>query len=419
MTEPGRRAYRWFLFTEVATSLPPFLVVSLYLINTVELNPLELVLVGTVMELAVFVFEVPTGVVADLYGRKLSLVVSWIVQGLAIVLVGAVPEVWAALAGWALWRFGYTFSSGAYEAWITDEVGAEHVGPVFARGVQLSYAAALVGMPLFVGIAAATSLRSAVLMSGAVPLALGLLSVVFMPETAFRKAERREGEKRREQFVGTAARGARLVRSRPALLLLLVAAFFAGAYTEGFDRLWEAHFIRDVGLPAFAGLSSLWWFALLGAAAMLAGLFSSTVLVRWIGRIPPARMALVLLGATVAQMLTVVAFGLAAGFALAAATFVAARLARGIFYPLQMTWLNQSIDDSSVRATVISINGQADAVGQVAGGPGVGAIGTVFSIRAALVATGLVLLPAIALFGRAARHGGKEPELEDAEPAVT
>ena len=198
-----------------------------------------------------------------------------------------------------------------------------------------------------------------------------------------------------------------------------MAAFFVGAYTEGFDRLWEAHFIRDVGLPAFAGLSSLWWFALLGAAAMLAGLFSSTVLVRWIGRIPPARMALVLLGATVAQMLTVVAFGLAAGFALAAATFVAARLARGIFYPLQMTWLNQSIDDSSVRATVISINGQADAVGQVAGGPGVGAIGTVFSIRAALVATGLVLLPAIALFGRAARHGGKEPELEDAEPAVT
>ena len=82
------------------------------------------------------VSEVPTGVFADLFGRKRSIILSWAIQGGAIVLVGAVPEFWAALAGWAIWGFGYTFSSGAYEAWITDEVGAANVGPVFARGNQ-------------------------------------------------------------------------------------------------------------------------------------------------------------------------------------------------------------------------------------------------------------------------------------------
>ncbi len=50
-----------------------------------------------------------------------------------------------------------------------------------------------------------------------------------------------------------------------------------------------------------------------------------------------------------------------------------------------MTWLNQQIADSSVRATVISIFGQADAIGQTAGGPVLGVIGNVFGIRAALV----------------------------------
>ena len=78
-----------------------------------------------------------------------------------------------------------------------------------------------------------------------------------------------------------------------------------------------------------------------------------------------------------------------------------------------MTWLNQSIDDSSVRATVISIAGQSDAVGQVAGGPGIGAVGNAFGIRAALVAAGLVITPALGLYGRALRHGGHEPELAD------
>jgi len=78
-----------------------------------------------------------------------------------------------------------------------------------------------------------------------------------------------------------------------------------------------------------------------------------------------------------------------------------------------MTWLNQNITDSSVRATVISMSGQADAIGQVAGGPGLGALGTVFSIRTALLAGGALLAPALALYGRALRHGGREPELEE------
>ena len=79
----------------------------------------------------------------------------------------------------------------------------------------------------------------------------------------------------------------------------------------------------------------------------------------------------------------------------------------------EMTWLNQQITDSSVRATVISITGQADAIGQAAGGPALGAIGNVWGIRAALVAGAPVLAPALGLYGRALRHGGAEPELED------
>jgi hypothetical protein len=78
-----------------------------------------------------------------------------------------------------------------------------------------------------------------------------------------------------------------------------------------------------------------------------------------------------------------------------------------------MTWLNQQITDSSVRATVISITGQTDAIGQVVGGPGLGALGTVLSLRSALLAGGVLLAPALALYGRAMQHGGREPELSE------
>ena len=106
-----------------------------------------------------------------------------------------------------------------------------------------------------------------------------------------------------------------------------------------------------------------------------------------------------------------VAFGLAGGFAFALASYWGVRLTRSLANPVYMTWLNQSIGDSSVRATVISISGQSDAVGQVVGGPGIGLIGNVFGIPAALAVGGLLLTPALALYGRAMRHGGHEPEL--------
>ena len=110
-------------------------------------------------------------------------------------------------------------------------------------------------------------------------------------------------------------------------------------------------------------------------------------------------------------------FGLAASFAVAAVAYLVARVMRRLKDPLYVTWLNKNVEDSSVRATVNSIASQADAIGEVAGGPAIGVIGTVASIRAALVAAGLLLTPAIPLFLRALRHGGRKPELEAEAPA--
>jgi hypothetical protein len=88
--------------------------------------------------------------------------------------------------------------------------------------------------------------------------------------------------------------------------------------------------------------------------------------------------------------------------------------------PLYTTWLNQQITDSSVRATVLSLSGQSNAVGQAAGGPVLGALGNVWGIRAALTAGALAIAPALGLYARAIAHHGREPELDEltAAPAV-
>ena len=109
------------------------------------MSPLQLVLVGTLMEVSIFVFEVPTGVVADVYSRRLSIVIGTAVMGVAVILFGAFSDVWPILAANALWGFGYTFTSGAFDAWLADEIGQERLAGVYLRGAQVGRVAALAG----------------------------------------------------------------------------------------------------------------------------------------------------------------------------------------------------------------------------------------------------------------------------------
>ncbi len=387
-----------------------FTVTAVYFVNTVNLNPLQLVLVGTVMELSIFVFEVPTGVVADTYSRRLSLVIGWLVMGLGLVVVGAWPHFATILAGYAIWGFGYTFTSGAHQAWITDEVGSARVGRVFARGQQLSYAGGLVGVGLSVAVAS-WNLAAAVILGGVLVAAFGVFSALVMPETGFVRAPAAERAGALREMRTTASRGGRFVRAQPLLLLVLGIALFAGASTESFDRLWQAHLIRDVGLPGIGDLDPVVWFGIFGAVTMLIGLLASEVLVRRFERVGQARLARLLAVFTTAQVGAVVLFALAGNFALAVAGMWLYYLTRSLISPVYLTWLNEQITDSRVRATVISITSQSDAIGQVAGGPAVGAIGRATTLPIALLAGGALLAPALGLYGRAIRHGGVEPEL--------
>ena len=392
-----------------------FTVSAVYFLQDVGMNPLQLVLVGTVMELAVFVFEVPTGVVADTYSRRLSIIVGWVVFGVGLIVAAAVVSFPVVLLGWAIWGLGWTFQSGALQAWITDEVGVDEVGRVFARGNQFANVGAAVGIPLSIA-AALSSPRLAVVLGGVLTIAFGLAATFVMPETAFVRRPRTERETAWRELRATARNGARYTRAQPVILLLMAITLFTGASTESFDRLNQAHLLTNVGLPELWGLDPVAWFGVLGMGSLVLGIGAQQLLVRRFERAGQEGLARLLFALTVVQAVALVAFALTGELALAAVAMWGYWLTRNVSDPVSTTWLNQNITDSSVRATVISIANQSDAIGQVAGGPALGGIGTVWGLRAALVAGGSLLLPALALYGRAIRHHGREPELDELPP---
>lgn len=416
MASSSAQARRLYYALRFCLALPAWVVVAVYLVRSAKLDPLQLVLMGTVMEAAVFVCEIPTGVVADLVSRRLSLGIGWIVQGAAWALAGATTDFGVILVAWVIWGIGATFESGAFQAWITDEVGAENVGPVFVRGAQAALAGSIVGVLASFAVAT-VSIRAAIFGAGAVTAAMGVVALTLMPETGFVPAPR-NGRSRRHAMLDTALTGTRVVRRVPTLLLLVTATVFVGAASEGFDRLSEAHLLRDVGVPQFVGFDPLWWFAVLSIGGTLLALAASNLLVRRVTRTDPAVMSRILVTLTALQLGAGLLFAVTSRFGLALVTLWALGLARTLVSPVYAAWLNRSIEDSSVRATVNSIASQGDAIGETAGGPLVGAIGKAVSLPAALAVSALFYVPLLGLYGRAARHDGREPELVELPQAL-
>jgi MFS transporter, DHA3 family, tetracycline resistance protein len=392
--------------------MPTWVVMAVYLVRTLHLSPLQLVLMGTAMEGAVFLFEVPTGVVADTYSRRLSLIIGYLGMGSSWLAVGLVSTPWIVIVLWALWGISYTFTSGAEEAWLADEAGAERAGGIFLRGARYGQAGAVVGLLLQVAIGTA-SLRAGVLLGGVFTIACGLASVLLMEEHGFKRRPRGQRHSPLREMRTTVAAGARYARAAPVIVLLIAVGVFAGASSEGFDRLKEAHFLRDVGLPAVGHLSPVVWFGVFYLVGMAFGFVGTTYLIRRFEREGSELISMALLGCVVFELGAMVLFAIAWSAWAAIAGVLGVFLARDLADPLYTIWLNEQITDSSVRATVFSITGQADAIGQAAGGPVIGAIGNVWGIRAALLAGATALVPAAALFARAIGRHGNEPQLEE------
>jgi MFS transporter, DHA3 family, tetracycline resistance protein len=409
---PARPVYYGLQF---GAHLPTWVVMAVYLVRELHFSPLQLVLMGTAMEAAVFLCEVPTGVVADTYSRRLSLIIGYLGMGVAWIAVGLVSAPWLIIALWALWGLSYTFTSGAEQAWITDEVGFENVGSVFLRGARYGQVGAVLGLLAQVGVGV-VSLRAGVILGGVFTIACGLGCLAVMPEHAFRRLPREERGSALAAMRTTAAAGARYAWAAPAILLLIGVELFMGASSEAFDRLKEAHFLRDIGLPG--EIDPVIWFGLLWLAGMVLNIAAIGSLIKRVDRGGRESVARYLFGFVFLELVAMLVFALTGSIWLAVAGILGVFFARNMAGPLFDTWLNSQITDSSVRATVISLTGQSNAVGQTAGGPMLGLVGNVWGISAALASGAAAIGPALALFARAIAHHGREPELEQLPAAA-
>jgi MFS transporter, DHA3 family, tetracycline resistance protein len=386
-----------YLFIEIATStfFPMiFVASSLYQVTVAGLTPLQLVLIGTTLELAAFVFEIPTGIIADIYSRKISIIIGFILMGLGFIVEGFFPAFLPILIAQVIWGLGYTFTSGADDAWISDEIGEEKANQLFLRATKVGLYASLLGMGLAV-LVGENNISLPIRWGGLGLVLLGFILIFTMPETGFIPTAR-EDRNTWEQMIYTFKEGIAAVRARPRLITILVIGLVYGLYSEGFDRLWVKHIIDTFELPTIFAGSQVVFFSALKAISTIATIIVMRSVENRLDTSKPQAIGRAMLLITGAISASLIGFALSPVLGFTLALYLLITVLRTIAIPLYTSWVNQKLD-SGTRATVLSMSSQVDAIGQIAGGPGVGLVAKFFSVVAAIFTSGILLSPALLL----------------------
>ena len=391
-------AYKTYLLFSAITAMCFSLVATVmivYHIEIVHLNPLQLILVGTTLELACFIFEIPTGIVADVYSRKLSIVIGGVLTGVGFILEGSISSFIFVLVAQIVWGLGSTFISGSLEAWIAEEEKNKDLDEIYIKGAQAGQIGAFIGIVLSTVIAN-FSVRLPIIVSGVLFIILALFLWLYMPENNFKPSA--PGDLNTfKKMVYTFKSGLKFVKSKSIIMILLAVTLFYGLSSEGYDRLSNAHFLQDTTLPKLGNLSSVTWFGIFGILGMILSFIVMHFMAKNLKNEDNRKNGKLLLCINILYISSMLIFALTRNFSLMLIAYLAKNTFRIINEPIFSAWLNGHIDDNS-RATVLSINGQMNSLGQILGGPIIGIIATNISVSIGIVCTSLLVAPVLVLY---------------------
>ncbi len=374
-------------------------------VNTLFLLDAGLDIMGVFIANAVFtgsmaLFEIPTGVLADTRGRRASFLLS-----VAIVLLGTLGYVGTAAIGGGLLLFcvmsvvlglGYTFYSGAVEAWLVDSLKATgysgELDHVFARGSMVSGAAMLIG-------SVSGGLLGSINLSAPFLARAGLLALVygvahftmhdlgFSPHaTSFRRLP--------AEMKKIARASITYGWDRKAVRLLIIAAFVQSIFMAWGFYAWAPYFLNLLG-------QDITWVAGVIAALIALSTIAGNSVVEKLTQYCGKRTTLLLWAAGI-QTIAIVGVGLAGSFWVAVPLYLVVMGTMGVWGPVRQAYMHQSIP-SEQRASVISFDSLVSSGGSMFGQIGLGRLAQTQSIATGYVVGGFTTILALPVIARLRR----------------
>src|SRR5687768_14751739 len=416
MNAASRGVQRTYLLLVLLTTLAASFIwgVNTIFLLDAGLSNLEAFAANAFFSVGQVIFEVPTGVIADTRGRRFSFLLGAATLLGATLLYLLMWQIEAPFIGWAiasvLLGLGFTFFSGATEAWLVDALAATgyagNLETVFGRGQVVGGAAMLAGSVAGGIVAQATNLGVPFLLRAAL-LGVALVAAFwFMHDLGFNpKRGVSPVTAVRDVVRGSVDNG---LRNPPVRWLMLAAPFTGGVGFYAFYAL-QPYLLELYGDPnaySIAGIAA----AIVAGAQILGGL-----IVPWVRRLF-ARRTHVIIMSTAFSVVTLILVGLTDSFVVALVLLAVWCMVLAIEEPMRQAFINGLIP-SGQRATVLSFDSLMGSSGGVVIQPGLGRSADLFGYPASYVAAAGIQALAIPFALLARREdASSDPIRGDAEP---
>ena len=391
-TTPGRILRTYLALTLLSTLASSFIwgINTLFLLDA-GLSPTLAFAANAFFTAGEVIFEVPTGVVADTWGRRTSYLLGAATLLVSTLLYLSMWRIHGPFWGWALSSvllgLGFTFFSGATEAWLVDGLGASGYGgtleAAFAKGQIANGAGMLAGTIAGGVVAQVTNLGVPYVLRAAVLGVTFAVAFVWMRDVGF--TPRRGTSATREMRDILTSSLEQCLRNPPVRWTMLAGVFGSLVAIYGFyamqPYLLELHGRQDY---AVAGLA-----AALVAGSQIAGGLTGP----WVRRLFRRRTSAMLLGG-VASAAALLTMGLSSRFALELGALACWALLFAAIQPIRQAFLNDLIP-SARRATVLSSDNLLGSAGAAVGQPALGRVAEVWGYGPSYVVSAGVALMAV------------------------
>ena len=406
MNEASRKVQRTYLtlllFNTLAASLI-WGINTLFLLDA-GLSNTEAFAANAFFTFGFMIFEIPTGVVADLRGRRASYLLGVITLCVSTLLYLFMWYRSAPFWGWALSSMvlglGFTFFSGAVEAWLVDALAhsgfKDKLESVLAKGEIVEGAAMLTGSVAGGIVAQATNLGVPYVIRAALLVLNFLFAFVLMKDLGFKPADNKNPIKEIKTIIsGSIRHGLR----NPPVRWLMLAAPFSGAVTIYAFYAMQPYLLQLWGNEKAYGIAGL-------AAAIVAGAqIAGGLVVPYVGKVFRFRTS-VLLICEVVSVVVLAVVGLVPNFWVVVTLLILWGLMFSAMTPVRQTYINGLIP-SEQRATVLSFDSVFGSSGGVVFQPLLGKVADVWNYPTSYIFCAAIQVLAIPFTWLARREKAK------------
>ncbi len=382
--------YSYYTISSLYTFSASFIwgINTLFLLDS-GLDIFEVFIANAVFTASMTLFEIPTGVFADTRGRRFSFLMSTVILFLGSIGYLLASTYRGGLLAFSLFSIvlglGFTFYSGAVEAWVVDELQvagySDPLDHIFSRGASISGIMMIMGT-ISGGAMGYIDIRLPYIARSAALALLFLFALFFMKEKGFTPLGKSAS------FINHLKRitkdSIEAGWKNKTLKLFMIISFFQSAFL-----MWGFYASQPYLLDLIGNREAVWISGLVAAAIALAQISGNVLVGPLLKRVK--RRTTIMLATTSISTIFILGIGLATNFITAFLCLFLFMASFGLFMPLKQSYMHQLIPKEQ-RATVISFDSLIGNGGGIIGQPTLGYISKTFSIALSYMIGSIMML---------------------------